>query len=46
MDHEEHVREPSTKVDAIDVMVSRGLGSVDITALGTVQLHHRLTRHI
>ena len=46
MDHEEHVRESSAKVDTIDVMMTGGLGCVYITALGAVQFHHRLTRHI
>ena len=46
MDHEQHVWEPGTKIHPVDVVVSRGLGSVDITALGAVDLHHRLSRHI
>lgn len=44
--HEQHVGEPGTEIDAIDVMVTRRLGRVDITALGTVQFHHGLTRDI
>ena len=46
MDHEQHVREPGTKIHPVDVVVSRGLGSVDITALGAVDLHHRLSWHV
>jgi len=44
--HEEHVREAGTKVGAISVVVSGGLGCVDIHALWTVELDHRLTRDI
>ena len=46
MHHEEHVGKPRAKVDAIDVVVTGGLGSVHITALGAVELHHRFTRYI
>ncbi len=46
MYHEEHMGEPSTEVDAIDVVMAGGLGCVDVAALGAVQLHHRLPRHV
>ena len=36
MYHEEHVGKSCAKVDAVDVVMPRGLGGVDITALGTV----------
>jgi len=46
MHHEEHVREACAKVGAISVVVSGGLGGVDIHALWAVELHHCLSRHI
>ena len=46
MHHEEHVGKPRAKVDAIDLMVTGGLGGVHITTLGAVELHHRFTRNI
>jgi len=44
--HEEHVREACAKVGAISVVVSGGLGGVDVHALWAVKLHHRLSRDI
>ena len=46
MHHEEHVGKSCAKVDAINVMVTRGLGGVYVTAFRTVELYHRLTRDI
>ena len=44
--HEEHVGKSRAKVDAINVMVTRGLGGVHITAFRAVELYHWLTRDI
>ena len=46
MYHEEHVGKARPKVHAIDVVMSRGLWRVDVTALGAVELDHALTRHV
>ena len=46
MHHEEHVGKSRAKVDAINMMVTRGLGSVNIATLRAVELHHRFTRNI
>ena len=46
MYHKEHVGKTCAKVDTIDVMVAGGLGCVDVTALGAVELHHGLSRYI
>ena len=46
MYHKQHVGEPRAEVDPVNVVMAGGLGSVDVTALGTVELHHRLTRDV
>lgn len=46
MHHEEHVGEPRSEVDSVDVVVSRRLGCVDIATLGAVELHHGLPGHV
>lgn len=46
MHHEEHVGEARPKVGPISVVVSGGLGGVDVHALWAVELHHRLSRDI
>jgi len=46
MHHEEHVWEASAKVGAIRVVVSGGLGGVDVHALWAVKLDHGLSRDI
>ena len=43
MDHEEHMGKPCSKVDPIDVVVTRRLRGVYITALGAVELDHGFT---
>lgn len=44
--HEHHMREPGAEVGAVGVVVARGLGGVHLHAARTVQLHHRLARHV
>ena len=44
--HEEHVGESGTEICAIGVMMSGGLGGVNIHALGAVELDHGLTGHV
>ena len=44
--HEQHVREAGAKVGAVDVVMSGGLGRVDVHTLRAIQLHHRLSRNI
>jgi len=46
MHHEEHVRESCAKVGPVSVVVSGGLGGVDVHALWAVELDHCLARHI
>ena len=43
MDHEQHVRETGAKVGPVRVVMSGGLGGVDVHALGTVELDHGLS---
>ena len=46
MHHEEHVRESGTEICAIGVMMSGGLGGVNIHALWAVQLDHSFTGYV
>ena len=44
--HEQHVREARAEVGAVDVVMSGGLGRVDVHTLWAVQLHHGFTRYV
>ena len=46
VDEEEHVREARPEVGAVRVLVTRRAGHVDVATPRTVQLHHRLARHV
>ena len=44
--HEEHVREPGAEVRAVDVVVPRRLGRVNVATFGAVEFHHRLAWYV
>lgn len=46
VDEEEHVWEARPEVGAVRVLMARRAGHVDVAAPRTVQLHHRLARHV
>lgn len=46
VNHKEHVGEPGAKIGSICVVVSGGLGCVDIHTFRAVELHHGLSRDV
>lgn len=46
VDHEQHVREASSKVSAVAVMMSRALRIVHVHAFWTIQFYHGLSGHV
>lgn len=46
MHHEQHMRESSTEVSTVGMMVSRRLWCVHVDAFGAIGFHHSLTRNI